>query len=303
MHLFEPRGPERHVAVAFYDRRMLNSQAHPAPFAEPAKVACLKPLRWAPFAGFSVLFDSPAEAAPLAAGAELVPLDNGPCPRGSELALYGALRRALDDLMARRDDDSASACTAEWTFAPLPLASYHVTAWDGINVANLASLHESQRAAWAPCMRALADGALGLAAPAMLTLGRHPGMQWRGRLPLSVQGLSVWGDQVLVARLAPVDVNAQAIYSRWAEQRRGLCTWANSEWGLRPGSEPQLHVSLGYFMQPAGAKRFAAHLLHWEQQLCDAARGLQVLFTSSSVHAFTDMARFYPLAAFVRQSR
>jgi hypothetical protein len=258
-----------------------------------------------------VLFDAPVEVAAVRPEAEdpaLVQLDNGACEPGSSLALYGALRRALDALCAASnanphfvaadtDTDTDTDTVNDWTFAPLPLASYHVTAWDGINVANLAALPEPQRAVWGPSLAGLPGGAVQAAAPALRALTAHPGACWRGRLAVSVQGLSLWGEQVLVARLEPADAGSQAAYSAWAQERRALCAWAEAEWGLRSLPDPQLHVSLGYFMQPAGAQRFARHLQRWEQQLCDAARGLQVQFSATSVHAFSDMASFYPLAA------
>src|SRR5262245_51609428 len=88
------------------------------------KIQSFDPLRFAPFAGESFLFDTP--------GCGLAE-DNGlPYLRCNlddpQLALYSALAKAAEDF---------AQLLKPFEFCPLPPETYHVTLADGVNVDNI----------------------------------------------------------------------------------------------------------------------------------------------------------------------
>jgi hypothetical protein len=93
------------------------------PITNP-KLLGLEP-RWAPFRGFSLLFDPPADDTWL---------------------------RALCAGVAELEDD---ALIAEHGLRLLPLPSYHVTVWDGVNDGKLAEVAPEWRAAWARFLQSI----------------------------------------------------------------------------------------------------------------------------------------------------
>src|SRR5687768_3467807 len=110
------------------------------------KVAGLEP-RWAPFPGFSLLFDNP--------GGCLTPADGllhlrCPVEADPDLPFYRGLAEGLQQVGLDR-------LTRAHSFCPLPPASYHVTVWDGCNAGNLQRVAEPARPAFASYLEALPD--------------------------------------------------------------------------------------------------------------------------------------------------
>jgi hypothetical protein len=99
-----------------------------------AKVAGFVP-EWAPFRGFSILFDTPGDSVRPTERYELLACDVDSDPA---LGFYRALRDALASLDVRL-------LTHAYLFCPLPPASYHVTVWDGANDGNAPSVAPEHR--------------------------------------------------------------------------------------------------------------------------------------------------------------
>src|SRR5712691_6763684 len=98
------------------------------------KVAGFVP-RWAPFRGFSLLFDSPGHS--LTRSGDRLDL-NGDVDADPELLFHRRLRDSLADL-------HPDLLTNTYLFCPLPPASYHVTVWDGGNDGNVDRVTGPQR--------------------------------------------------------------------------------------------------------------------------------------------------------------
>jgi hypothetical protein len=156
------------------------------------KVAGFVP-EWAPFRGFSILFDNPGESVRPTERYELLACDVDSDPA---LGFYCALRDALASLDVRL-------LTHAYLFCPLPPASYHVTVWDGANDGNAQSVVPEHRE---PIRHLLAElpATLRETSPLLQTVcesalvTRH---DWN--LSFRYSRLSLVGQSVLVTELEP----------------------------------------------------------------------------------------------------
>ncbi len=233
------------------------------------KVAGLEP-RWAPFAGFSLLFDNPAS------GAVQFP----------ERTLYGLLDTTIGQI-------GRVALTGDFLFCPLPLSSYHVTVWDGINAENVASVLDALRAEWAEYLLGIPHPVR--RAPASMALVRESALAHGPGVPIRFRfrDLAVWGHQALVARLLPDDEASAASLAELCVARQELNTAALRTLGVCPSGRYSPHVTLGYFANEAGGQRCAARLMDLNTQSQPHLAGATITFSSIGVYAFPDMANFF----------
>jgi hypothetical protein len=203
-----------------------------------------------------------------------------------QLRLY----RGLRDGLARLGGESL---TQDYLFCPLPPVSYHVTAWDGINDANVAGIDPGQRGSFQELLAGLPDslqrsGVLErvIASPLVQTT------DWG--LALRFDRLANWGDVSLVAELVPADKAAEAALQRVIEARSRLNAEFQQAFGIAP-SRPHYtpHVSVGYFANRDRAREVGPHLGEWNRIIAERVRGLTLAFRRVRVYGFTDMATFF----------
>jgi hypothetical protein len=254
------------------------------------KVAGFAP-QWAEFRGFSILFDGPGNC--LRPHGELLDLtcDVGGDPK---LGFFKSLRDALDRL-------NPNLLTTTYSFCPLPSTSYHVTVWDGGNQENVTRMSDEQRPKLEDYLAALPEAAMraheltDMALASLLVLRRDWGVEFQ------FDGLMIWGDVVMVARLAPTDASQRA-YERFVAERRGLNASFREKFGIGASEGYTPHVSLGYFANREGAQLAFPCLQEWNALFGERMRDLTLSFEHASLYGFTDMATFFTSAAPVSES-
>ena len=224
------------------------------------KLSGLEP-RWAPFRGFSLVFDPPEED-----------------------SFFGALRAGL----AKLEND---ALIAEFYLRLLPPASYHVTAWDGVNDAKLAEVVPEFRAAWERFLQASAarpfpeDLFRDVQASELLTCP-----DWDLRLRCA--RIENWSDVSLVAHLEAADAAAAANLERLRAARDALSEAFGRRFGVRPHPDYEPHVTLGYFANGALAAGSAAAVARWNAALRAATAGHVLTLRRLHLSVFADMTSF-----------
>ncbi|MBV9848543.1 MAG: hypothetical protein JO250_02530, partial [Armatimonadetes bacterium] len=206
------------------------------------KVAGFLP-RWARFRGFSILFDSPGDC--LTPSGERLDLACD-VDADAELGFYRSLRDSLSRL-------NPNLLTATYLFCPLPPPSYHVTAWDGGNDGNVARVVPEHRPKLEHLLAGLPDALVQphelteLASASPLVRRRDWNIRFRFERP------AIWGNEVLVAHLTPID-SSRAAFQEFTEERRRLTVAFRQAFGIGPSDNYTPHVSLGYFANREGAQ-------------------------------------------------
>lgn len=233
------------------------------PITHP-KIASLEP-HWAPFPGFSLLFDN---------------------PDAPDLDLYRRLAAALGEL----DRDQS---LRRHLLCPLPPASYHTTVWDGINAENLAEVTAALQPEWAAFMQGLPE-TLPSPPPSICTVTKAPLMkQPAAPIQFRFDRLCLWGDAVLVARLAPADDTSAACLDELCAARADLSGTARQTLGISAGPDYEPHVSLGYFANRTLGRQAQALLADWSAHFEARLSGSVITYRSIGLYAFTDMANFF----------
>lgn len=248
------------------------------------KIAGFEP-RWAPFTGFSLLFDNPGPSTSTTGDHLKISCPSEP---DGPLDFYFRLEQAVDAL----DRDLL---TRTYLFCPLPTSSYHVTAWDGINTDNVSHLHSNLRSDWRAFLQGI-PRSLGTPPESMAIIteselaGRSP-----GTISFRFQKLSLWGNQTLVARLSPVDAASKTNMKDLVTARTELCRAAKRKWGTHTPESYSPHVSLGYFANREHAQLASAHLSNWTERFRSKLEQPAISYDSLDVYAFTDMVSFFKI--------
>ena len=248
------------------------------------KVAGLEP-RWAAFPGFSLLFDNP--------GASTSPADDllkiaCPLQPGSELDFYFRLAETINDL----DRDLL---ISTYLFCPLPPTSFHVTVWDGVNVDNESSVVPELRAEWTTFLTGIPESLH--RPPASMSIVADSELMTKsfGNIRFQFEKLTIWGNQVLVSRLAP-DEESKERFRSLSAARASLCDESKRHLGVAPIQSYSPHVSLGYFANREHGQVADARLADWTDRFRRNLDGSSITYSSLDVYAFTNMASFYKLA-------
>lgn len=247
------------------------------------KIAGFGPL-WAPYRGFSLLFDNPGESvSPMKEG--LVRL-NARVNTSSSLQLYSALAGSLDRI-------GKNLLTNTYLFCPLPAYSYHVTVWDGLNDGNV----ENVLAQYHPDLEDfLADLPNSLLGNNEFTAEVNDSplvasSDWT--VKFKFDRLTKWGNQVLVARLAPAHKDSEVRLRHIIADRKYLTTRFQERFGIKRTHGYSPHVSLGYFANRESADLSTPQIDRWTDIVKKEAGDLTITFNSISLYGFTDMATFF----------
>ena len=247
------------------------------------KVACFVP-QWAPYRGFSLLFDNPgASVSPL--GRDWLKVD---CSVGEndELRLYAGFAQFLKELGQHR-------LTNTYLFCPLPPDSYHVTVWDGLNDGNVHKASAIHRGKLEAFLAGLPDSLLideeftGEVHRSPLVTRRNWSIKFR------FSALAKRGNQSLVARLMPADGDSERELERILSDRAALSTRFREQFGIEVQGRYSPHVTLGYFANEEYAELSTPHITRWNESVKNKVDRLTITFSSVSLYGFTDMSTFF----------
>ena len=214
---------------------------------------------WAVFRGFSLLFVNP-----------------DPWPE-----FYHAIERAMDELRPRELQD-------RYGFCALPPLSYHVTAWDGVNDANLASVLPEHRSEAKGLLEAFGEGSafasplLGLAAESDLAR-----QDWTITFVLD----HLLKRDALTLRLKPVPAST-ACYEDFIAARARLSAAYLKRFGIAPAGSFVPHLSLGYFANEPGITAAEPHFPEWNEIFRNHLDDLSLAFSTASPYRFADISGF-----------
>jgi hypothetical protein len=249
------------------------------------KVAAFEP-RWAPFRGFSLLFDNPGDSVSPMQG-DLLKVDCLLDGNGSEdLHLYEGFVRFLDEI-------GRPGLTNAYLFCPLPSYSYHVTVWDGLNDGNVQDVSPGYRPKLESFLRNLPDSLL-TEDEFTSAVRRSPlftGSDWS--VTFKFDKLAKWANQVLVARLAPVGRETENELSRIVNEREALSARFREQFevGMRSGYTP--HVTLGYFANEEYAELATPDVDRWTELARDIVGHCTITFDSIDLYGFVDMVTYF----------
>ena len=224
------------------------------------KLAALGP-QWAPFRGFSLLFENP-----------------------SDRALYDALQAGISRL-------SNSSLVANHFLRLLPPESFHVTVWDGINDGNLQNVAMECRDEWSRFLQSIPRpefiGDLFREVRSSELISRK---NWN--LSLRCAQIENWSCMSLVARLVPDDPESEKSLARLTTAREALSKAHGSRFGVFPHPDFAPHVTLGYFANRDLAASSEQAVAEWNESLLSLTHGLVLRFSRIVPSVFTDMASF-----------
>jgi hypothetical protein len=239
--------------------------------------------RWASFRGFSVLFDNPG--VPISHADGLFRIMCSPEAAG-ELDLYFKLAKTIDEI-------GRDSLFATYLFCPLPSSSYHVTVWDGINVDNESKLLASLHVEWSHFLRGLPN-TLQDPPKTMSIVGESSLLNGAfGDISFRFDKLTIWGKQVLVARLAPAGEPSAQRFSEVSEARALLGRRAKSDLGIDTTETYSPHVTLGYFANLDHGELAQSQMSEWTAHFRKNLEDSVLTLSSMAVYGFTDMTNFY----------
>ena len=245
-----------------------------------SKIAGLSP-KWAPFPGFSFLFDNPSATFQAHEGIETLACD---LSSDKDLEFYRRAEAGFRKLDPDRLLNDFGVCA-------LPPASYHVTAFDVANVADRprispAALPELDfTLARLPSAEAFTQDILKSARGSEVDQG-----EWN--LAFRYEDLCHWGMGISIG-LAPLD---DTEFARFVEARANLSRTYRAGYGIGASEKFSPHVSLAYFMNPEGAEMARSQIADWDAVVRAAVGDQTIVFQSASLYGFTDMATFFRLA-------
>lgn len=247
-----------------------------------SKVQTFVPV-WAPFKGFSLLFDNPGDS--YSRLSDFAALEKVDCRKDErELAFYRTLRDTTGQM--------AHELTRDYLFCPLPLHSYHVTVWDGINDFNVGRLNEVERA---EAMRLLQG------MPASFHAD-HGVLKGDGGVPVGIDAEPIefaydrcekWNNSV-VALLKPADDRSDMALRSLEKRREELNRSSEERFGIATATKPyRPHVSLGYLANKELGEKAEDAVRRLNELLAAAISETTIRFPSISLYGMTDMETFF----------
>lgn len=248
------------------------------------KIASLDPT-WASYRGFSLLFDNPGDGfSPLGDGLFKLDCSSSVSP---ELRFYRVLAGALDtigrDMLANT-----------YLFCPLPPSSYHITVWDGLNDGNAKDLPADLRAGLDGFLAGLPDSLLVDNPFTAAVKGSPLAVRTGWSVSFRFASLIKWGNQVLVAHLAPADEDSKRALEHIIADREDLSARFQELCGVTRSRHSYVpHASLGYSANEARAELATPHIAQWSELIGEAMQDTTITFKSIDLYGFTDMATFF----------
>jgi hypothetical protein len=246
------------------------------------KIAGFEP-RWAPFRGFSLLFDNPDDSfARTGARLDLAGADRA---RGASFYrdLHGSVSRLGRDFLL----NTSLLCL-------LPPGSYHVTVADGVNDGNVNGLAEEYRPSVRELLAGLPDSLGRAHVLTDLFLSSPLVADWDEEVRLQLGALANWSDISVVAELVPADPASASALGRLTAERARLLQACRERFGLATADPGRFvpHVTLGYFANREWARGLSPRLPEWLSALAGELLGF-LSFRRVSLYGFTDMASFF----------
>jgi len=244
-----------------------------------SKIAGLDPT-WAPYRGFSLLFDNPGESfSPDGTG--LLRIDNKP---GDHLELYQSLAAFSQQIQSSIPKET-------YCFCPLPYHSYHVTVWDGISAGKAVNFSDTQRTNLDSLLADLPD-LLGTDNPCTGAAKASRLVTTKWQIELMVKSIAKWGNVSLVALLEPKDQKSQFTFEAIVRQRVLLNLTYRKTFNLTLRDSYYPHVTLGYFANHDLAEAATPLVDSWQHMVLDATNGISIQFNTISLYGFVDMVTF-----------
>ena len=239
---------------------------------------------WAPHAGFTLLFDNPDVAT---GGLR----DDG---HGALLACTGgthsgqALYAALANWMQVQNP---SRLRHTLGFCAMPPSTYHVTAWDGLNVAVIERATADVQAAVQPWFVELPS----TAHPEPVAVVEATQQALNTLLPIrfAFDALRSSTGVGIVADLKPEDARQAERFAAFQALRLQRAEQHAAQWGWAYTTPLEPHITLGYFPNAACGRAVEAQMAEWNRELDSALAGLTIEFSRIGFYSFTDMVRFY----------
>ena len=237
--------------------------------------------RWAPYNGFSLLFDNPDRGfSPLQENNQLMKLDSA--SSHPTLELYQAFVDTLDLI-------DMNLLTNTYLFCPLPPSTYHVTVWDGLNVGNLTDVNPSEQERWTDFVNKLPhtfhenSEFTGWASASLLTQNRDWNITFR------YDTLHKWSSGMGIL-LKPADQESAQILKEIENCREDF--YENFPVNIAH-SEYTPHVTLGYFANKESAQLTTPLIADWAKIFEEVVRDLTITYNTISLYGFTDMITFF----------
>lgn len=254
-----------------------------------SKIQKLEPA-WAPFPGFSILFDG--------SSAQL--------KRCLQFDAQRVMQLGMD--LAPMETPLLHTCHNWWAkaqtelnfpyylWASLPFRSYHVTLWDGINAGNLPRVKQAHRE---PFQRFWEDFGKVKAGESFVNQALERSGLWSYRhksIVFEFGKLAIHG-HALVAELLPLKEHEDH-YQILCEARTALNQQFDAEFGPGLGFfEPYIpHVTLAYAVNRDVARKSQEMLPRWNFELGQQSAGLNLRYKGFSLYAFQKMDNFYKYA-------
>lgn len=234
---------------------------------------------WAQFRGFSYLFDHQDDNT-------LVNVDSVEQLRfldcKENIDLYKALKISMDAI-------GGINLTNKYSLCPLPLSSYHVTVWDGINDSNLQKISQKHQEDFATFLEGLPQSFAHLP-PFISTFSSCCDF---GCICFRFKELQKFSNSVLVAVLEPADHASSDILNTIVKFRRRL----DDEWHQKyqkPKNRCYLpHISLGYFANRQFAELATSRIGEWSNVFKAETDRVAICFNGISLYGFRDMVTFF----------
>lgn len=239
------------------------------------------------YPGLSLLFDAPDDSHYKPHAGNLQKLH---C-RTDAIPFYAAVAEAM-----RRTGDGV---WEQHGLLPLDPASWHVTVWDGFNAGNVEQTIPEFRAR----ARNLLQG-MPFSIRSGLELVRDVAdndlAHWQGTMRFAADRMVIIADYVLVVLLKPADQEAERTLASIEHLRDALYDQYSAHY-LITGMPFMPHLSLGYFLRHEDGRMAKNFVSNWnaalQESLQEGGSSPTLDLKSVSLYGFTDMQRFYRVAA------
>lgn len=244
------------------------------------KILGFTPL-WAPFNGFSLLFDNPDNGlSPLQQNSKCLKFDS--VLSHPTLELYQAFVDALNSI-------DIDLLTNTYLFCPLPPSTYHVTVWDGLNVGNIADINPSEQQTWGDFVRNLPNTFHENSEFTRWTNASSLTQNLDWNITFRLDTLHNWGSGMGIL-LKPADLESEKLLKEIENRREDLY----NNFPMKIAHHEYVpHVTLGYFANRESAQLTTPLISDWAKIFEEAVRDLTITYHSISLYGFTDMITFF----------